>query len=136
MNILFEIPGNIQPQERPKFSTFGGHVRAIDPIRSRDFKQFVKMVAAEHAPASLIETEIRLYVDIYRPIPKSLSKKKRAEAIAGQLRPTKKPDLDNLVKGIKDGMSKIIWHDDAQIVEMNVRKFYSENPRAVVKVEW
>ena len=136
MNILFEIPGNIQPQERPKFSTFGGHVRAIDPIKSRDFKQFVKMVAAEHAPAALIETEIRLYVDIYRPIPKSLSKKKRAEAIAGQFRPTKKPDLDNLVKGIKDGMSKVIWHDDAQIVEMNVRKFYSENPRAVVKVEW
>ncbi|MEK3973696.1 RusA family crossover junction endodeoxyribonuclease [Psychrobacillus sp. FSL K6-1267] len=136
MNILFEIPGNIQPQERPKFSTFGGHVRAIDPIKSRDFKQFVKMVAANHAPASLIETEIRLYVDIYRPIPKSLSKKKRAEAIAGQLRPTKKPDLDNLVKGIKDGMSKVIWHDDAQIVEMNVRKFYSENPRAVVKVYW
>ena len=136
MNILFEIPGNIQPQERPKFSTFGGHVRAIDPIKSRDFKQFVKMVAAEHAPVALIETEIRLYVDIYRPIPKSLSKKKRVEAIAGQLRPTKKPDLDNLVKGIKDGMSKVIWHDDAQIVEMNVRKFYSENPRAVVKVEW
>lgn len=136
MNILFEIQGNIQPQERPKFSTFGGHVRAIDPIKSRDFKQFVKMVAAEHAPAALIETEIRLFVDIYRPIPKSLSKKKRAEAIAGQLRPTKKPDLDNLVKGIKDGMSKVIWNDDAQIVEMIVRKFYSENPRAVVKVEW
>lgn len=37
---------------------------------------------------------------------------------------------------LADGMSKVIWHDDAQIVEMNVRKIYSENPRAVVKVEW
>ena len=136
MNILFEIPGNIQPQERPKFSTFGGHVRAVDPIKSRDFKQFVKMVAAEHAPAALIETEIRLFVDIYRPIPSSLSKKKKADAIAGILRPTKKPDLNNLVKGIKDGMSKVIWKDDAQIVEMTVRKFYSESPKAVVKAEW
>lgn len=136
MNILFEIPGIIQPQERPKFSTYGGRARAVDPIKSRDFKHFIKMVSAEHAPAALIETEIHLSVDIYRPIPKSLSKKKRAEAIAGILRPTKKPDLDNLVKGIKDGMSKVIWHDDAQIVEMTVRKFYSENPRAVVKVEW
>lgn len=136
MNLLFEIPGNIQPQERPRFSTFGGHVRAVDPIKSRDFKHFVKMVAAEHAPAALIETEIHLYVDIYRPIPKSFSKKKRAEAISGVLRPTKKPDLDNLVKGIKDGLSKVIWQDDAQIVEMTVRKFYSENPRAVVKLDW
>lgn len=136
MNLLFEIPGDIQAQERPRFSTAGGFAKAYDPPKSRDFKNFVKLVAADHAPAALIETEIRLYVDIYRPIPKSLSKKKRAEAIAGQLRPTKKPDLDNLVKGIKDGMSKVIWHDDAQIVEMTVRKFYSENPRAVVKVDW
>lgn len=136
MNLLFEIPGNIQPQERPRFSTFSGHVRAVDPIKSRDFKHFVKMVAAEHAPAALIETEIHLFVDIYRPIPKSFSKKKRAEAILGLLRPTKKPDLDNLVKGIKDGLSKVIWQDDAQIVEMTVRKFYSENPRAVVKLDW
>lgn len=136
MNIFFEIPGIIQPQERPRFSTYGGHVRTVDPIKSRDFKHFVKMIASEHAPAALIETEIRLFVDIYRPIPKSFSKKNRAEAIAGQLRPTKKPDLDNLVKGIKDGMSKVIWYDDSQIVDMTVRKFYSENPRAVVKVEW
>ncbi|PZX07922.1 Holliday junction resolvase RusA-like endonuclease [Psychrobacillus insolitus] len=136
MNIFFEIPGNIQAQERPKFSTINGHARAVDPIKSRDFKHFVKMVAAEHAPAALIETEIRLFVDIYRPIPKSMSKKNRAYAISGALRPTKKPDLDNLVKGIKDGLSKVIWHDDAQIVEMTVRKFYSENPRAVVKIDW
>lgn len=86
--------------------------------------------------SALIESEIRLFLDIYRPIPKSRSKNKREDAISGVLRPTKKPDLDNLVKGIKDGLSKVIWHDDAQIVEMNVRKFYSENPRAVVKVEW
>ncbi|WP_413361996.1 RusA family crossover junction endodeoxyribonuclease [Lysinibacillus sp. 3P01SB] len=29
-----------------------------------------------------------------------------------------------MVKGIKDGCSKIIWNDDAQIVELIVRKFY------------
>jgi Holliday junction resolvase RusA-like endonuclease len=138
LNIFFEIPGNIQAQERPKFSTQNGHARAVDPIKSRDFKHFVKMVAAEHAPAALIETEIRLFVDIYRPMPKAISdsKKKRADAISGVLRPTKKPDLDNLVKGIKDGLSKVIWRDDAQIVEMTVRKFYSENPKAVVKIDW
>lgn len=42
----------------------------------------------------------------------------------------------NEKRNLADGMSKVIWHDDAQIVKMNVRKFYSENPRAVVKVEW
>ncbi|WP_439097999.1 RusA family crossover junction endodeoxyribonuclease [Lysinibacillus xylanilyticus] len=30
----------------------------------------------------------------------------------------------------------IIWHDDSQIVDMTVRKFYSEQPRAEVTIEW
>ncbi|MGE7942562.1 RusA family crossover junction endodeoxyribonuclease [Lysinibacillus xylanilyticus] len=52
------------------------------------------------------------------------------------LRPIKKPDLDNLIKGIKVGCNKIIWHDDSQIVDMTVRKFYSEQSRAEVMIEW
>nr|WP_243432759.1 RusA family crossover junction endodeoxyribonuclease [Lysinibacillus sphaericus] len=54
----------------------------------------------------------------------------------GELRPTTKPEADNLINGIKDGCNKVIWHDDSQIVEMNVRKFYSEQPRAEVTIEW
>lgn len=84
----------------------------------------------------LIETEFSFYVYIFRSIPKSSNKKKLAEAIEGQIRPTKNPDLDKLVQGIKDGISKFVRYDNAQIFNMAVRKFYSENPRAVVKVEW
>ncbi|WP_306552517.1 RusA family crossover junction endodeoxyribonuclease [Lysinibacillus sphaericus] len=43
---------------------------------------------------------------------------KRALIARGELRPTTKPEADNLIKDKKDGMSKIIWHDDAQIVEI------------------
>jgi Holliday junction resolvase RusA-like endonuclease len=60
---------------------------------------------------------------------------KRKLIVSGELRPTKKPDLDNLIKGIKDGCNKIIWHDDSQIVDMTMRKFYSEQPRAEVMIE-
>ncbi|WP_425467648.1 RusA family crossover junction endodeoxyribonuclease [Psychrobacillus soli] len=54
------------------------------------------------------------YVYIFRSIPKSSNKLKLAVAIEGQIRPTKKPDLDKLVQGIKDGMSKVVRHDNAQ----------------------
>ncbi|HBJ02164.1 MAG TPA: RusA family crossover junction endodeoxyribonuclease [Lysinibacillus sp.] len=50
------------------------------------------------------------------------------------LRPITKPDADNLIKGIKDGCNKVIWYDDSQIVEMNVRRFYSEHPMAEVTI--
>ncbi|MDM5349660.1 RusA family crossover junction endodeoxyribonuclease [Lysinibacillus sp. fkY74-1] len=43
---------------------------------------------------------------------------KRALIARGELRPTTKPEADNLIKDKKDWMSKIIWHDDAQIVEI------------------
>lgn len=134
--IQFEIPGDVQAQQRPKFSTFGGHVKAIDPKESRDYKSFVRLIASQHAPENLITEDIKLTIDVYRKIPKSFSKKKRQMALNGEIRPTTKPDIDNLAKGIKDGLSKVLWHDDSQVIELVARKWYSENPRAVVTVEW
>lgn len=32
----------------------------------------------------------------------------------GGLLPTTKPDVDNLAKGVKDGLSKTIWQDDSE----------------------
>ena len=134
--IQFEIPGDVQAQQRPKFSTFGKGVRAIDPKESRDYKSFVRLVAAEHAPAVLITEQIKLTIEVYRKIPKSFSNKKHQSAVNGELRPTTKPDIDNLAKGIKDGLSKVLWHDDSQVIELVARKWYSDSPRAVVTVEW
>ncbi|WP_253896077.1 RusA family crossover junction endodeoxyribonuclease [Solibacillus sp. R5-41] len=73
-----------------------------------------------------------MYLSFHR---KSTTQSQSPLIASGELRPTTKPDLDNLVKGIKDGCTKIIWHDDAQIVEMVVRKFYDMQPRAEVKVK-
>jgi len=57
-------------------------------------------------------------------------------AVDGVLRPTTKPDIDNLVKGIKDSLSKVLWYDDSQVTELVARKLYSDNPRAEVTIEW
>lgn len=137
MNVLkIEIPGDVQAQQRPKFSRYGNNVSVRDPKESKDYKSFVRLVASQVAPDTLITEEIRLKIDVYRKIPKSFSKKKHQQAVDGELRPTTKPDVDNLAKGIKDGLSKVIWHDDSQVTELFVRKLYSENPRAEVTIEW
>lgn len=135
--IQFEIPGDVQAQQRPKFSRMGKGVKAIDPIESRNYKSFVRLVASQHAPAALITDPIKLTVDVYRKIPKDKQTGPKMKLIQeGKLRPTTKPDIDNLVKGIKDGLSKVVWHDDSQVIELVARKWYSDNPRAVVTVEW
>lgn len=138
MNTLkFEIPGVIQPQERPRFSRRSKKVVTHDAPKSKDFKDFVKLVAWKYKPSELITEPIKLKADIYLMPPKKYHTGPKRKLIAsGELRPTTKPDLDNLIKGIKDGCNKIIWHDDSQIVDMTVRKFYSEKPRAEVTIEW
>ena len=76
-----------------------------------------------------------LSVKVYRSIPKSFSKKKHAAAAEGTILPTTKPDLDNYIKGIKDALSSIVWHDDNQVVEYrNCAKLYSDKPRVVIEV--
>lgn len=68
------------------------------------------------------------------PVPKSWSKRKQADALAGQLMPTTKPDLDNCVKAIFDAVNGIVWTDDVQVVGLRVRKVYGATPGVQVIV--
>lgn len=128
--ISFTIDGEPVAQGRPRF----GQGRVYDPSRSRDFKQYVKLVASQHKPPKPLEGELHLIVNVYRSIPKSMPKYKRELIKEDKLRPTTKPDVDNYVKSIKDGLKGVIWRDDSQVVSLVVAKWYSENPRVEVVV--
>ena len=82
-----------------------------------------------------IEESVRLTVFLYMPIPKSWSLKKKALALSGEILPTTKPDLDNMVKLIGDAMNGVVYKDDSQIVWVTARKFYTTEPRAIITVE-
>jgi Holliday junction resolvase RusA-like endonuclease len=47
---------------------------------------------------------------------------------------TKKPEADNVLKGIKDGSNEIIWRDDEQVMRIYIEKQCSETPGALVDV--
>ncbi|KYG89014.1 hypothetical protein A0U40_13385 [[Bacillus] sp. KCTC 13219] len=134
--IQFVIPGKVQAQERPRFSRAGKGVRTHDAPKSRNYKEWVRLIAMQNKPPEPLQGALRLEVDIYVMPPKKYhTKPKQALINCGELRPVTKPDADNLVKGIKDGMNGIIWGDDAQIVELVARKWYSMEPRAEIKVQ-
>lgn len=133
--ISFTVYGEPVAQGRPRFSNHGGFTRAYDPKKSKDFKQYVKLVASEYRPTSLMEGPLLLEVKVFKPTLKSFSKKKAAAAESGELRPVTKPDVDNYVKGIKDALKQIIWNDDSQVVDLYVSKWYSETPRIEVTVK-
>jgi Holliday junction resolvase RusA-like endonuclease len=132
--ISFVVYGEPTAQGRPRFTTVAGHAKAYDPAKSRDYKQLVRLAAVEVKPEKPLECALSLVVSVYRSMPK-MSKKKREQAIAGDLRPTTRPDLDNIIKGIKDALKGIIWRDDSQVVNILADKWYGESPRVEVTIE-
>ena len=135
--LKFTVMGEPCAQGRPRFSTLGGYVKAIDPAKSRNQKSYIKYLATAAAKQQgWTYTYLPLYVEIiaYMGIPKSKSKKWRAAAMRGQERPTKKPDTDNIFKLVTDALSGVIYADDKQIVSCRVQKWYSEEPRTEVKI--
>lgn len=68
-----------------------------------------------------------------RAIPASWSRGEKQAALDGRILPTSRPDWDNHAK-IVDALNKIVWHDDAQVVDARVIKRYSESPALTVQV--
>jgi Holliday junction resolvase RusA-like endonuclease len=124
------ILGEPVAQGRPRFSRQGGFVKAYDPAKSRDYKSYVRMIAAQHAPIIPVEGAIEFSLRIFRAIPKGMPKYKREAAKDGRLRPVTKPDVSNVLKGVEDALKGVWYKDDSQIVGYGVLgKWYDERPR-------
>lgn len=52
----------------------------------------------------------------------------------GEIRPTKKPDNDNIVKVVEDALNDVAYKDDKNIVDCVVQKYYSEQPQIIVEM--
>lgn len=68
------------------------------------------------------------------PIPPSWKRSKRDAALKGDLRPTGKPDHDNLAKAASDALNRIVFLDDAQVVDCRSAKFFGEIPYVQIAV--
>jgi Holliday junction resolvase RusA-like endonuclease len=124
------VLGDPVAQGRPRFSWQGGFVKAYDPTKSRDYKQYIRLVASEDAPEAPVTGAVLLSVRIYRAIPKSMPRYKREAALAGKLRPTTRPDVSNVLKGVEDALKGLWYVDDSQIVGYGaVGKWYDKQPR-------
>ncbi len=111
-----------------------GH--AYTPQRTVNYESLVALAAQEAMRGKDIVTgPVKLALVAAVPVAKSWPKKRREAALEGREMPTGKPDIDNMVKAIADGMNGVVWVDDAQIVTLAVQKVYSETPGVAVFVE-
>lgn len=130
---VFKIPGKIQAKQRPRFV----NGRVYTPGDTVRYENLVKLCYSDYAMLhnwKPLDGAIRAEIEVFMPIPKSDSKKVKKLKIDGIVRPTIKCDCDNAAKSILDSLNGIAYRDDSQVVELLVKKFYSDEPNVYVKL--
>ena len=123
----FFIPGEPVAKGRPRASSIGGKPRLYTPTKTQTYENLVRM-ACVNIVSRPVSGACRVEITAVLPVPMSWSKKRAAAAISGDERPTKRPDLDNFVKSILDGMNGVAFADDSQVVEIAASKRYGDKP--------
>lgn len=128
---IFRVAGEPVGKGRPRFNTKTG--RAYTPDKTARYENLVRISFENAYPGhDLITGAIDLTILAYFSIPQSWSKKKQKLALEEKIHKTSSPDADNITKAICDGLNKVAWKDDSQIVALKVYKEYSDTPRVDV----
>ena len=127
----FTVQGAPQGKARPRVTRHGTYT----PANTKAYEQAVQLAYMMQCQGAMFpDVPLMVTIDAYYPIPKSASKSKRQKMLDGCIRPTVKPDADNVAKAICDALNGEAWHDDAQICSLFVRKWYDDEPRCYVQI--
>ena len=136
---------------RPKFSTFGGFVKTYTPQETTNYESSVRFAykqaqeSSDFTPFDAHEM-VKATIIAYFQIPKGRYKyhkktnttdldKTGLEMEKNIVRPTKKPDCDNIAKICLDALNGLAYVDDSQITSLSVSKLYSKEPKVVIILE-
>lgn len=125
-----------QPQGKARARTFydkrSRSMRSVTPEKTTSYEDLVRWSYKAAGGEYLGEDPIEVEIIAGYEIPKSWSMKKKQEALDDHIRPTVKPDLDNIAKAILDALNGVAFKDDNQVVRLIVSKYYSKE--AAVRV--
>ena len=121
----YTILGIPRPQGRPRFARIGKFVKTYERKEDTHYKENVSAQLVAQKPTFLTGA-VFVYAIFHLPRPKALPKK--------ILHHVKKPDVDNLIKGLMDACKGILWKDDTQVVKLTAIKIYGEPPKVEMEV--
>lgn len=134
-SVAFTVPGEPQGKGRPRVGRVGGQARMFTPSKTAAYEGLIALAAKQAmGTLPLMLGAVHVEVEAVCSVPRSWSKRKQAQALAGEVRPTGKPDADNVLKAVCDGMNGVVFKDDAQAVSVKLTKCYGEKPSLCVRV--
>lgn len=131
MQIRFEIQGKPMGKQRARTLKSG---RSYTPEETVNYETLVRQLYIIQNFSRQLSGAIKGKIIAYFQIPKGASKKKYEMMMSGKIRPTVKPDWDNIGKIICDSLNGLAYRDDAYITECTVKKLYSDKPRVEVEL--
>ena len=134
--ITIAIPGAPYGKGRPRVGKIGQHARLFTPEKTVAYEGLVAHCGAlAMRGLPLLEGALEVVMDIRMVVPQSWSEKRKRQALADEIVPTTKPDVDNVVKAVFDGLNGVVWPDDVQVARLTVEKRYSTSPGVYLTVE-
>uniref|UniRef100_A0A6H1ZX94 Putative endodeoxyribonuclease n=1 Tax=viral metagenome TaxID=1070528 RepID=A0A6H1ZX94_9ZZZZ len=119
------IPGKPIAKRRPRFVRRGKFVGTYNDQQTEEGQWILD---AKPQVTEKMEGPLVLNCLFIMPIPKGTSKKQMTVMLETPRPHDKKPDLDNLIKFVKDCLNELAWRDDSQIAQIGAMKVYGENP--------
>ena len=127
LRIPLKAMGAVRMTQRGKFVN-------KQAIKYLNYKSAIRISAQSQYKGELIDEPIEVECRFYFAPPKSYTKTKLKQITSKQMLYTKKPDVDNLFKGVTDALNGVIYNDDSQIVKATMYKEYSDEDRIVVEI--
>lgn len=131
--IEFVVYGRPKGKGRPRF-TMDGH--AYTPQTTRMYEKEIRTAFQAAGGTSFGSVPVAVEIVAYYPVPKSARKSDKEAMAAGLRVPMVKPDIDNVLKAVLDGIQGDdgAFHDDVQVVSVRAEKRYDRigSPGAVV----
>ena len=116
-------------QARVRHAVRCGHSVAYKSAGQKSAEAVLDGLLSARAPKKPLEGPLVLEF-IAGIDPASTPKKQREAMLRGEIAHTKKPDLDNMAKQLKDAMTRLqYWYDDRQVVRLICQKAYGETGR-------
>ena len=132
--IKFAVYGEPQGKGRPRFYSKNGRTFAYTPKDTVDYENCIRNYAGMIHQKFNHGIPLEVTIDAHYKIHKSVSKKVKQEMLEHKTLPTKKPDCDNVIKVVLDALNGVLYDDDAQVCNVNFKKFYSAEPRLEILI--
>lgn len=108
------------PKQRPRLSKFAVYT----PKKTRDYENLIAFEWKKKYKNLILKGALK--IDLLFCFKKAKTCKKKYH--------TQRPDIDNLIKSVLDGLNEMAFLDDSQIVKLNLEKVFAEYDKVIINI--